>query len=95
MTATRPSRAAYFREYRRRPRPAETVRQVEVWLAIAERYLLCVQCERPFAARVALRHGRRIRLDWLCESAECKKSTQGDAPSPGAVALPLLEELEK
>ena len=92
MTETRPSRAAYFREYRRRPRPAETVRQVEVWLAITERFLLCVQCARPFAARVALRHGRRIRLDWLCESAECQKSTDSDAPSSRAVALPLFEE---
>ena len=92
MTGMRPSRAAYFREYRRRTRPAATVRQVQVWLEITERYLRCVQCERPFAARVALRHGRRIRIDWLCESAECQKSTHGDAPSPRAVALPLFEE---
>ena len=92
MTGTRPSRAAYFREYRRRKRPAATVRQVQLWLEITERYLRCVQCKRPFAARVALRHGRRIRIDWLCESVECKKSTHGDAPSPGAVALPLLDK---
>ena len=92
MTEKGLSRAAYFREYRRRPRPAETVRQVEVWLAITERYLRCVQCARPFAARVALRHGRRIRIDWLCESAECQKSTHGNAASPRAVALPLFEE---
>ena len=55
MTEKRVSRAAYFREYRRRPRPAATVRQVQVWLEITERYLRCVQCKRPFAARVALR----------------------------------------
>ena len=37
MTENRLSRAAYFREYRRRPRPAAMVRQVHVWLEITER----------------------------------------------------------